>query len=227
MEIKQLHHWDVSASEAFAIQQRLRGMVSLKDAPNLNIADGVRLIAGVDMSASGVARAAVVLLSFPELELVGVAVAERPLDFPYVPGLLSFREAPAILAAFEKLRQPPDLVMFDGQGIAHPRRFGIASHIGVILGIPSFGCAKSLLRGKPQGELGHERGAVVPLVDKGEEVGAAVRTRDRVNPVYISPGTNISIATAVRYTLACSTGKYRLPEPTRLAHNTAALPANG
>jgi deoxyribonuclease V len=225
MEIKPLHRWDVSASEAFAIQQRLRGMVSLEDAPNLNIPDGVRLIAGVDMSASGVARAAVVLLSFPELELIEAAVAERPLDFPYIPGLLSFREAPAILAAFEKLRQPPDLVMFDGQGIAHPRRFGIASHIGVILDIPSFGCAKSLLRGKPQGDLDRERGAVVPLIDKGEEVGAAVRTRDGVSPVYISPGTDISTATAVRYTLAFSTGKYRLPQPTRLAHNTAALPS--
>lgn len=224
MEIHQLHPWDVSASEAFEIQNRLRGTVSLDDDPILDTPGGVRFIAGVDMSATGVARAAVVLLSFPELELVEAAVAEKPLDFPYIPGLLSFREAPAILAAFEKLSQPPDLIMFDGQGIAHPRRFGIASHIGVILDIPSFGCAKSLLRGKPDGELAVARGAVVPLLDKGEQVGAAVRTRDGVNPVYISPGTDISIATAVRYTFACSTGKYRLPEPTRLAHNTAALP---
>ena len=224
MQIHQLHPWDVSASEAVAIQQRLRGMVSLEDAPNLNVASGVKLIAGVDISTSGIARAAVVLLSFPELELVEAVIADRPLDFPYVPGLLSFREAPAILAAFEKLTQTPDLIMFDGQGIAHPRRFGIASHIGVILDLPSFGCAKSLLRGKPQGELGEERGAVVPLIDKGEQVGAAVRTRAGVNPVYISPGTHISIETAVRYALACSTGKHRLPEPTRLAHNTAAMP---
>ncbi len=224
MQIQQLHPWDVSASEAIAIQQRLRGMVSLEDAPQLNAADGVKLIAGVDISTSGIARAAVVLLSFPTLELVEAVIADRPLDFPYVPGLLSFREAPAILAAFEKLSQTPDLIMFDGQGIAHPRRFGIASHIGVILDIPSFGCAKSLLRGKPEGELGAERGAIVPLIDKGEQVGAAVRTRDGVNPVYISPGTHISIDTAVRYALACATGKYRLPEPTRLAHNTAALP---
>ncbi len=222
MQITQMHSWEVSATEAFAIQQRLRGLVSLEDAPILDTPGGVRLVAGVDISTKLVARAAVVLLSFPALEVVEVATAERPLSFPYVPGLLSFREAPAILAAFEQLSQTPDLVVFDGQGIAHPRRFGIASHIGVILDLPSFGCAKSLLRGKPEGILAPQRGAIVPLIDKGEQVGAAVRTRDAVNPVYISPGTDISIDTAVRFTLACSRGKYRLPEPTRLAHNHAA-----
>ncbi len=222
MEIPPMHRWDVSFEQAVAIQQQLRQQVSLVDDPILNQPGGVRCIAGVDMSAKGVARAAIVVLSFPELDLLEAVTAEQPLDFPYVPGFLSFREAPAVLAALAKLTVTPDLIMFDGQGIAHPRRLGIAAHLGVLLDRPTLGCAKSLLSGKPAAELAQERGATVPLIDKGEEIGAVVRTRSGVNPVYISPGHRISIATAVRYTLLCSSGKLRLPEPTRLAHNAAA-----
>lgn len=223
MQIPPVHRWDVSFEEAVAIQNELRSRVSLTDDPKLNEPGGVRLIAGVDMSAKGVARAAVVVLSFPDLQVVETVRAERPLDFPYVPGFLSFREGAAVLAAFEQLQHTPDLIMFDGQGIAHPRRLGIAAHLGVLLDIPSLGCAKSLLVGKLDGELAAERGASVPLVHRREVVGAAVRTRSNVQPVYISPGQRISVETAVRYALACSTGKLRLPEPTRLAHNAAAV----
>ena len=144
-------------------------------------------------------------------------VYEEPIRMPYVPGLLSFREAPAVLGAFQQLRQQPDLVMVDGQGIAHPRRLGIGAHVGRWLGIPTIGCAKSILSGPyAKDALGEEAGSWVPLVYKKETIGAVVRTRTKVNPMIISPGHLISIETSVRYVLACSKG-YRLPEPTRQA----------
>jgi deoxyribonuclease V len=210
------HKWDVSLEEAQAIQLSLRDKVSL--VPELG---DVRLVAGVDMSAKDVARAAVVLLSYPELEVLEVARAEKPLSFPYVPGLLSFREGPAVLAAFDKLSQWPDLAYFDGQGIAHPRRFGIASHIGVLLDLPTIGVAKSPLfvRGP---EPGPEPGSWVEWRDRrGEALAAAVRTKARSKPLYISPGHKMDLPTAVQYALEAVRG-YRLPEPTRQAHNAAA-----
>ena len=209
-----MHDWDVSVEEAIAIQRRLRGLVRTEADIAL---DRVRIVAGVDASYKDVARAAVVALSFPALEVLETAVAVRAIPFPYVPGLLSFREAPSVLGAFQKLRQRPDLIMVDGMGIAHPRRIGIASHLGLWLNIPTIGCGKSLLTGRyKKEELGEEAGSWVPLIAGKEIIGAVVRTRTRVNPMFISTGHLISLETSIRYVLACGRG-YRLPEPTRLA----------
>jgi deoxyribonuclease V len=219
LNLTNYHRWDVTPEEARAIQLSLAGRVSLvPDLPD------VSLIAGVDMSAAGIARCAVVLLTYPDLDLVETVRAERPLDFPYVPGLLSFREGPAVLAAFEKLSRMPDLAMFDGQGIAHPRKIGIASHMGVLLDLPTIGVAKSPLA--VRGEMpGPDPGEWTPWANsKGEVFAAAVRTKARSKPLYISPGHRIDLPEAVRFVLSCTRG-YRLPEPTRLAHNAAATSA--
>jgi deoxyribonuclease V len=214
----QPHRWDVSLAEAEAIQRDLAARVS--QVPDLGT---VRTVAGIDMSAKDVARAAVVVLSYPELETLEIARAERPLVFPYVPGFLSFREGPAVLAAFDKLTRTPDLLMFDGQGIMHPRRLGIAAHLGVLLDLPSIGCAKSPLVGRPTGELGPDPGEWVEMTHRGSVIGAMVRTKKNVKPLYISVGHKIDLAGAVQWVLACCRG-YRLPEPTRRAHNAAAEP---
>lgn len=214
MQIKQLHPWSVPIDQAVAIQNELRRRVERE-----NRLGEICSVAGVDVSTKDVGRAAVVLLSYPDLTVIETALAERPLGFPYVPGLLSFREAPVVLAAFQKLRQEPDLIMVDGQGIAHPRRFGIASHLGVLLDKPTIGCAKSILVGRGP-EPAREAGAWSELKVDGEVVGAVVRTRDGVKPVYVSIGHKIDLPTAIHYVLACARG-YRLPEPTRLAHKVA------
>lgn len=210
-----LHSWDLSASEAIKLQREMAQKIILSD----HLGE-VKTVAGVDMAINTVseyAHAAVVLLSFPELELIEQHTYDEPIRMPYVPGLLSFREAPSVLGAFKKLRHRPDLVMVDGQGIAHPRRIGIASHLGLWLNIPTIGCAKSLLIGHyKKEELGEEAGSWVPLINKEETIGAVVRTRTRVNPMYISPGHLISLETSIRYVLACCKG-YRLPETTRQA----------
>lgn len=212
-----MHGWGVTPEEAQAIQLALRERVLLEPFPG-----EPKVVAGVDMSATGVARAAVVVLSYPELQVLEVARAEKPLVFPYVPGLLSFREGPAVLAAFEKLKVRPDLVFFDGQGIAHPRKFGIASHMGVLLDMPSIGVAKSPLAVRGE-EPGLEPGDWQPWRNRyGETIAAAVRTKLRSKPLYISPGHRIDLDGAVRFVLASLRG-YRLPEPTRQAHNAAAL----
>ena len=176
---------------------------------------------------TGLARAAIVALAYPSLEVVERVLYEEALRFPYIPGLLSFREAPSILAGFQKLRHKPDLLMADGQGIAHPRRLGIASHLGVLLDLPTIGCAKSILTGHLQGELGPDVGAQVPLIVQNEVIGVGLRTKVHTNPLIISVGHRISLETSVEYVLACGRG-YRLPEPTRQAHNTAsgAVPAS-
>jgi deoxyribonuclease V len=171
------HRWDLDPQEAIAVQHRLAGRVE-----RTNHLGDVRVIAGVDMSAKDVARAAVVLISYPDLETVEIGRAEKPLDMPYVPGLLSFREAPAILAAFEKLSRWPDLVMFDGQGIAHPRRLGIGAHIGVLLDLPSIGVAKTLFVGHGP-DPGPTAGEWSELRDRGEVIGAQVRTKTNVQPL--------------------------------------------
>ena len=177
-------------------------------------------MAGIDVSIrDNVARAAVVVLDSEELAPVDHATASRPVASPYVPGLLSFREAPAIIAVLRKLRCEPDAFLFDGQGLAHPRRFGLACHVGVLIDQPSLGCAKSLLVGECA-EPGLPRGSTTRLMHNGEQIGQAVRTRDRVKPVYVSVGHRLSLASAVKVTLACCAG-YRLPEPTRLAHQAA------
>jgi deoxyribonuclease V len=183
----------------------------------------VRRVAGVDVGferAGAVTRAAVAVLDFPSLALVDQAIARQPTRFPYVPGLLSFREAPAVLAAFARLRAAPDLILYDGQGVAHPRRFGIASHLGVLLDAPTIGVAKTRLIGEHRA-LPARRGAWVPLLDDGETIGAVLRTRTAVKPLYISIGHRISLESAVRWTMACAR-KYRLPETTRWAHRLAS-----
>lgn len=210
-----LHGWDLSEEAAIALQKELAKRVVREDRLS-----EVRHVAGVDMAineGNGMARAAVVLLSYPALEMVERHVYEEPVRMPYVPGLLSFREMPALLGAFAHLQQQPDLVMVDGQGIAHPRYLGIASHLGLWLDLPTIGCAKSILRGSyNKAALGEDAGAWVPLVYKNETIGAALRTRTRVNPMFISLGHRISLETSLRYVMACSKG-YRLPETTRQA----------
>jgi len=182
----------------------------------------LRLVAGIDISspnAQGVAKGAVVVLHYPELRIVEVKVAEDKIAFPYVPGLLSFRESPLILAACEKLCNVPDLVLIDGQGIAHPRRFGLASHVGLFLDLPTIGCAKSILCGQHR-PLGEEAGSYAELLDNGDIIGAALRTKSGVKPIYVSVGHRIDLASAIQWVINCCRG-YRLPEPTRLAHLAA------
>jgi len=219
MKITPLHEWNLTPREAIELQKQLAFEVITEDkfdAP-------VKTVAGIDLgydAKTNRSRAVVVVLKFPELELIESAEAILPIQFPYVPGLLSFRETPVAIKALEKLENAPDLILCDGQGIAHPRRFGIACHIGLITDIPSIGVAKSLLVGK-YGALGETRGSTAPLVYRNEEIGVALRTKDKVLPVYVSVGHKISLDTAVEYVLQ-STPKYRLPETTRLADRLAS-----
>ena len=213
-----LHAWDVSPSEAIPIQRQLCCHVCLEW--DITATD-VQRVAGIDVGIKGdVARAAVVVLSYPALELLDVALAEAPVSFPYVPGLLTFREGPVVLAALARLKVDPDLMVFDGQGVAHPRRLGIAAHIGVLVNRPSIGCAKSRLWGKHQ-EPGPEKGDYALLRDGREVIGAVLRTRSRVKPVYVSVGHRIDLKRAIDYVLGCCS-RYRLPETTRLAHRVAS-----
>jgi deoxyribonuclease V len=206
------HSWLVSPREAATIQSGLRDRVERTDRLG-----PLRLVAGVDVGIHGdVARAAIAVLAYPEMELVDLRTTERRVEFPYVPGLLAFREAPAILEAWACLRSAPDLILFDGQGLAHPRRLGIACHLGLVLDRPSIGCAKSRLCGEYE-EPGSTAGEWTPLVDGLECIGAAVRTRTGTKPVFVSLGHRVSLETAISLTLACCRG-YRLPEPTRQAH---------
>lgn len=218
MPFSSLHSWDVTPEEAVAIQQRLRHQVICQD----QLA-AVQTVAGVDVgfeAGGAVTRAAVAVLRFPELVVQETGLARSPTRFPYVPGLLSFREVPAVLDALEQLSALPDLLLCDGHGLAHPRRFGLACHLGLLTGLPSIGVAKSLLVGR-HAPLSPERGAWQPLIDHGETVGAALRTRSGVRPVYVSIGHRISLHSAVEYTLRCVT-RYRLPETTRQAHRLAS-----
>ncbi|MAG37594.1 MAG: deoxyribonuclease V [Dehalococcoidia bacterium] len=219
---QQLHRWDVSPAEARAIQNELSSRVGR----HTDLAD-IRLVAGADVhplgsrssGRSGEMVGVVSVLSYPELTLVETAHATVPAKFPYIPGLLSFRETPAVLAAMARLTRPPDLLLVDGQGLAHPRRFGLACHLGVLLDVPTIGCAKSILVGN-HGPLAAERGARASLIHKGDTVGAAVRTRSRVQPVYVSVGHRVDLEAAVTWALQC-TSRYRIPEPLRQAHLTA------
>lgn len=218
MHIVSPHRWDVPPREAIAIQQSLRSRVVTADRMGT-----VRLVAGVDVGfedGNRITRAAVAVLTFPGLELREQVVARRPTSFPYIPGLLSFREMPALMDAFERLRSTPDLVLADGQGIAHPRRFGIACHLGVLADLPAIGVGKSRLVGEHE-VVPVDRGAWTPLVDKGETVGAVLRSRAGVKPIFVSPGHRLSLGTAVDYVMACTT-RYRLPETTRAAHRLAS-----
>ncbi len=211
-----LHHdhpWDVTPKQAIRIQKQLAAEVE-----SMPLEGPVETVAGIDVSIRGdTAQAAIAVLRLPELERVDEAIHRCDVPFPYVPGLLSFREMPAILPALERLSIQPDVLMTDSQGFAHPRRFGLACHLGVLLGWPALGVAKSRLTGTPAGELDTEKGAHVPLVDDGEQVGALLRTRTDVNPVYVSIGHRMTLDDAVRITLDCSP-RYKIPEPTRHAH---------
>ncbi|MBD2306508.1 deoxyribonuclease V [Chroococcidiopsis sp. FACHB-1243] len=219
MKINQRHTWALTTAEAIAIQEKLRGEIITTD----KIPTPVKYVAGVDMGfeANGtISRAAVAVLSFPSLQLQETAIARRPTSFPYIPGFLSFREVPAVLDALEKINTTPDMILCDGQGIAHPRRFGIACHLGLIVDLPTIGVAKSLLIGKHQ-EVPEARGSWQLLTDKGETIGAVLRTRTGTKPLYISSGHRVSLATAIDYVLQC-TPKYRLPETTRIADKLAS-----
>lgn len=209
-----LHRWDVSPGEAREIQCRLADRVEL--APPAGFSP--RLVAGADLSVGrgeSTGHAALVSVELPSLETVEVAGASAPVTFPYVPGLLSFREMPPLLRAWERLERRPDVVLFDAHGLAHPRRFGLACHGGVWLDVPAVGCAKSVLVGEHR-EPGRTKGARAPLRHEGEVVGTALRTRDDVRPVFVSVGHRIDLETAEELVLGVSP-RYRIPEPIRRA----------
>ena len=217
MKVERLHGWQLGIAEALDIQRSLASRVSRR-----GDVTSPQFIAGVDIAvgkAQGMATAAVVILSYPELRLVETKVAQGKIDFPYVPGFLSFRESPLTLAACEQLTITPDLILVDGQGIAHPRRMGLASHLGLFLDTPTIGCAKSLLCGTHQ-TPGIEPGSYTEVMDNGETIGVALRTRLGAKPVYVSIGHKIDLQNAIRWVLECCRG-YRLPEPARLAHLAA------
>jgi deoxyribonuclease V len=238
MKVRELHRWDVTPAEARQIQEELRGRVELQD--RLTEGQGekrarsfgtkrekrfeaVRLVAGADVAfefsgrgtSRGRALAGVIVYSFPELREIERAWAERPLEFPYVPGLLSFRELPALLAAMAKLRAEPDVIFCDAQGYAHPRRFGLACHLGVLLDRATVGCAKSRLIGEHR-QPGRKSGNWAALQDAGETIGAVLRTRTDVKPIYVSAGHRIALPSAIALALAVCDG-YRIPKPTREA----------
>jgi deoxyribonuclease V len=215
MDLPCLHSWTLTGREAVSLQRELAEMVELVDC----LPRPVRTVAGVDVSyerGGDCFFAAVVVLELPEFNLIEEASATGRISFPYVPGLLSFRELPVVLDAFSALRTVPDAVLVDGQGIAHPRRFGIACHLGLWTGLPTVGCAKSRLCGS-HSPPGQNKGDRVPLLLDGEEVGAVLTSRRGVRPLYISPGHRTDLASALTLVQSCL-GSYRLPEPTRLAH---------
>lgn len=217
MQITHLHDWDVTPSDAVALQKQLVERV-IHDQP-IDI-DAVTLVAGVDVSVKkDVSQAAVVVATYPDLEIVETALAQQPTPFPYITGLLSFREGPVLEKAFNKLKHTPDVFIFDGMGRAHPRRIGIATHMGLMLDRPSIGCGKTHLVGDYV-EPPDDRGAWTELNHQGEVIGAILRTRPRTKPVYISVGHRADLESAVTFTMNC-TRKYRLPEPIRMAHHAA------
>ena len=210
--------WPTDIASARGIQETLQSRVVRE-----NLAGPVNTVAGVDVGfedGGKTTRAAVAVLSFPGLDPVTSATSRSPTRFPYIPGYLSFRELPAVLEALARLAMMPDLILCDGQGLAHPRRFGIACHLGVLTGIPCIGVAKSRLIGTHE-DLPPEKGEWVPLRDGEETIGAVLRTRTRVSPVYVSIGHRVDLDTAIDYTLRCTT-RYRLPETTRHAHRLAS-----
>ena len=209
----QQYSWPQTIEEAIAIQEQLRSQVI-----TANQLSTVRYVAGVDVgydNADAVSRAAVTVLSFPDLQLQQQSVVRSPTAFPYVPGFLSFREVPAVLDALKNISLVPDLILCDGQGLAHPRRFGLACHLGVLTGIATIGVAKTRFIGE-HSEVGFDRGSWQPLLDCTETVGAALRTQAGVKPVYVSIGHKVSLTKAIEYVLRCAP-KYRLPETTRSA----------
>jgi len=223
MHITHLHDWNITPSEAIALQQKMRGEIEYQRPLDLS---AIKLVAGVDVSVkphfeTGLdhSQAAIAVLSFPDLQPVETVLAAMPTPFPYIPGLLSFREGPVLEEAFKKLQSTPDVFIFDGMGRAHPRRMGIASHMGLWLQRPTIGCGKTHLTGKYV-DPPDERGAYSELTDRGDVIGVVLRTRKGVKPVYISVGHLAELSTSIELIMRC-TPKYRLPEPIRAAHNAA------
>ncbi len=215
MNVRNLHSWDVTPAEAIANQKSLAGLVNIRP---LN--KHVKTVAGIDLSFdkhSNLLFAAVLVFRFPGMHHLETKTSVKKAIFPYVPGLLSYREIPPLIDCFKQIRNEPDVILCDGQGLAHPRRFGLACHLGILLNKASVGCAKSRLVGNGD-EPGKKKGDFSPLFDKGEEIGRIVRTRDNVKPLYISSGHLVDLETSVWITLECC-GRFRLPEPTRLAHH--------
>lgn len=226
MKIHRLHDWNLTPADAVALQKQLAG--KLDNTRPLNLSD-IHLVAGVDVSvkpnASGqdMSQAAVVVMTFPELEIVEIVHRQMPTPFPYIPGLLTFREGPVLQEAFAALEHTPDAFLFDGMGIAHPRGIGIAAHLGLWLEKPALGVGKSRLFGHYT-EPPDERGAWTPLTDHAKVIGAVLRTRAHVHPVFISSGHLIDLPGSLALVMAC-TGRYRLPEPIREAHKAAKITA--
>jgi len=214
MKIRHLHPWDVAYAEAVEIQRTLRHQLIFKGLPKK-----IRLVAGTDVSCSKKSNsiwAGIVVLNFPSLEIVEEKWVKGTTDFPYIPGLLSFREIPLLLEAISRIHTEPDLIFCDGQGIAHPRGLGLASHLGLLVERPTVGCAKNRLVGE-FAEVGIKRSDFSTLFYDGKEIGTVVRTRTGIKPVFVSPGYGTTIKDATRMVLACG-GRYRIPEPVRQAH---------
>ncbi len=208
------HSWDLSPQEAIKLQEELKEKIILKKGFSK-----IKRIAGADISfskKSNRAYAAVIVFSFPELEILEEEYTIGNLSFPYIPGLLTFREGPLLIETFKKIKIEPDVIIFDGQGIAHPKRLGLATHMGILLDKPTIGCAKSKLIGTYQ-EPEREKGSYSLLKDDGEIIGAVLRTKEDVSPVFVSPGHKIDLKSSIEIVLECLRG-YRLPEPTRQAH---------
>jgi len=217
--IHERHRWDLTPTEAIALQKELAPQIDTSTPLPL---DDLRLVGGIDVSVKeNVSRAAIVVLTYPALEVIERVNASIPTPFPYIPGLLSFREGAVIIDALRQLKHAPDVFIVDGQGIAHPRHIGIASHIGLWIDVPTVGCGKTRLTGTHE-PVPPEKGAWSPLMHRGEVIGAALRTRDNVAPVYISVGHRATLDTARELVMRCLT-RYRLPEPIRAAHNAAKI----
>ncbi len=208
-------NFDLSPSEAIALQKQMASQVEIKP---LDLST-LRTVAGIDASYKDGGTAAVVVLSYPDMAVLETVTASVPITFPYIPGLLSFRESPAVLAALAKLQTVPGALMVDGMGLIHPRRFGIACHLGVLCGLPSVGVGKTPFVGKYE-SLGDAPGDTAPLMDKGEQIGTVLRSKLRTNPLFVSVGNQTDNQTALALVQSCLRG-YRLPEPTRQAHNAA------
>jgi len=213
MKVLRLHRWEVTPGEAIQIQERLRRRIKLT-----SLSGKPSFIAGADVSFSATsAKGVVVVMTYPSLRIIEEIKKELPLEFPYIPTLLTFREGPVLLECFLSLREKVDLIMFDGQGIAHPRGMGLATHLGILLSTPAIGCAKSRLTGNYK-EPGIKKGSYSYIKDRsGRIIGAALRTRDKVKPVFVSPGYRINLRDSIDIVLRC-TGKFRIPEPLRYAH---------
>jgi len=219
MKIKNLHKWDIPYDQARQIQDRLSAKIRftpIKTTP--------KIIAGLDCAFSKDGKrigAAVIIMSFPDLQVIETKTATAKVTYPYIPGLLSFREGPVCIKAVKQIENTPDVFLIDGQGIAHGRRLGLAAHLGLFFDKPTIGCAKSRLIGEYD-EPKKEKGNYTPLIYKGQQVGSVVRTRTNVKPLFISVGNKCTLDDAVKITLACAK-KYRLPEPTRLAHQAVTI----